>query len=56
MTELEYYEMLEAKKRLYHLILKQGENATTIELEIAVKLSMDDQIRTYLTNALGNKK
>lgn len=38
-------EMLEAKKRLYHLILKKGDQATESEVNIAFVIMQDPEIQ-----------
>jgi hypothetical protein len=44
-------ETLEAKKRLYALLLDKGETATEVELEIMCELTFDHEIRDYLERA-----
>ena len=49
-------ELLETKKRLYHLLLKKGsENWTMVELEIAFYLAKDKDIQDYLERMLNRK-
>lgn len=41
-------ELLEAKMKLYHLLLKKGDDVTDNEIEIMFHLSKDKQIQELL--------
>jgi len=49
-------EILEAKKRLYHLLLKKRDEVTDTEVNIMFNLANDKDIQDYLKEALKEIK